>query len=245
MNCRREGEDNVIHWVSIIDYRMVSVQKFGKRMKLNDLAKSRQEDISPCWFPLSYSMPKLMNHGLHNRVVYTRFLFPFTPIFNISLLYLPNLHILCDTFFFFFFCILTICVAAPGWEVLTWRSSTAPSWGWAHGAGVQSGRARSEWFPETRYQPCSHMEHLSLSHTLQLLGPSWEKQKVNQLLISYRYICGIYNSSEQRQEVTQWWLLQREKEYFSSLSLITLPMSISNTLLRSMHVCWQSAKWLS
>lgn len=72
---------------------------------------------------------------------------------------------------------LTICMAVQGWGALTWRSSAAPSWGWARGAEVQSGRAQSEWFPETRCQPCSHTEHPSLFHTLPPLEPSWERDK--------------------------------------------------------------------
>lgn len=76
---------------------------------------------------------------------------------------------------------LTICVAAPEWAGLTWRSSAEPSWDWAHGVAVQSGQARSEWFPGTRYQLCSHTERPSWFHTWPPLGPSWAQDRKSRL----------------------------------------------------------------
>lgn len=46
----REWEDNVIHWVFTVDYRTLSVQKCGNRMKFNDPGKSTQKDITPVDF---------------------------------------------------------------------------------------------------------------------------------------------------------------------------------------------------
>lgn len=72
---------------------------------------------------------------------------------------------------------LTICAAAPEWADPIWQSSVAPSWDWARGAVVRSGRARSEWFPRTRYQLCSHTERPSWFHTSPPPGPSWPQKK--------------------------------------------------------------------
>lgn len=72
--------------------------------------------------------------------------------------------------------VLTICVAAPERADPIWRFSAAPSWDWARGAAARSGRARSEWFPRTKYQLCSHRERPSWFHTSPPLAPSWAQR---------------------------------------------------------------------